>query len=60
MGFATSERLEVVAERLEAAGFTAAIHDEAFGRMLLTVDPDGVEIWVNEDMTDLYGYQEVD
>jgi hypothetical protein len=47
-----------LAERFAARGLRADIVDESYGRSLRFDDPDGgVELWVNETMTDLYGYR---
>jgi catechol 2,3-dioxygenase-like lactoylglutathione lyase family enzyme len=55
LSFETDEELEVLAERLTAAGFEPeAIVDESFGRSLRVVDPDGVLVQVNEHDRDLY------
>jgi hypothetical protein len=44
--------------RVRAAGLTdARVHDEAYNRTLVTVTPDGDEVWVNGEMADLYGYR---
>lgn len=48
LGFATDEKLEVVAERLSAKGHTYTIHTEDFGRSLRLTDPDGVELQIQE------------
>jgi catechol 2,3-dioxygenase-like lactoylglutathione lyase family enzyme len=55
LSFETQEPLEVLAERLKAAGFEPeAIVDENFGRSLHVTDPDGVLVQVNEHDRDLY------
>jgi hypothetical protein len=42
---------------LEAAGFPAAVVDEAYNRTLRVPDPDrDGDIWINGQITDLYGY----
>ncbi|MBF6465311.1 VOC family protein [Nocardia beijingensis] len=52
LGFATDEKLEVVANRLRERGYDYEIHDEDFGRSLRVVDPDGVTLQIQEiDMT---------
>jgi len=50
LSLVATERLEDVAQRLEAAGITIAkpICEEDFGRSLVVVDPDGTAIQVNE------------
>ena len=55
LSFETDEPLEVVADRLRAAGFPVeAVVDEAFGRSLRVQDPDGVRVQVNEHDRELY------
>jgi catechol 2,3-dioxygenase-like lactoylglutathione lyase family enzyme len=55
LAFETAEPLEVLAERLAAAGFEPeAILDENFGRSLHVTDPDGVLVQVNEHDRELY------
>jgi len=55
LSFETAEQLEMLAERLTAAGFEPeAIVDENFGRSLRVTDPDGVLVQVNEHDRDLY------
>lgn len=48
LGFATDEKLEVVANRLREQGYEYEIFDEDFGRSLRVVDPDGVTIQIQE------------
>ncbi|MFE7797717.1 VOC family protein [Nocardia sp. NPDC057440] len=48
LGFATDEKLEVVAGRLREQGYDCEIFDEDFGRSLRVVDPDGVTIQIQE------------
>jgi catechol 2,3-dioxygenase-like lactoylglutathione lyase family enzyme len=48
LGFATDEKLEVVANRLHERGYDYEIHDEDFGRSLRVVDPDGVTLQIQE------------
>ncbi|MFC7403632.1 VOC family protein [Georgenia alba] len=48
--------VEAVQSRLEAAGRTSRIIDEAYGRTLRVDTPGGFELWVNEWQDDLYGY----
>ncbi|HLV59146.1 MAG TPA: VOC family protein [Natronosporangium sp.] len=58
LSFEADEPLEAVRDRLHAAGFTDAhIIDEAYGRALIVTDPDGVEIVIDEEPTDLYGFR---
>lgn len=55
LAFETDEPLELLAERLTAAGFEPeAIVDENFGRSLHVVDPDGMLVQVNEHDRELY------
>ncbi len=55
LAFETDEPLEVVADRLREAGFPVeALVDEAYGRALRVVDPDGVRVEVNEHDRALY------
>lgn len=53
--FVTDEPLETVAARLDHAGFG---HDdiahENFGRLLRTIDPDGLVVQINEHDPSLY------
>lgn len=56
LSFEATEPLEKVRDRLAGAGFDAVVLDEAFGRSLRVVDPDGVVVQVNEAMTDPHGY----
>ena len=43
--------------RLLGAGFADAhIIDEPFGRSLRVTDPDGLDVFVAEPMSDFYGY----
>ncbi|WP_280382535.1 hypothetical protein [Nocardia wallacei] len=48
LGFATDEKLELVADRLRAQGYAYEIVDEDFGRSLRVVDPDGVTVQIQE------------
>ena len=51
----SDEPLEEVARRLDAAGYHhGPIADEAFGRFLQTVDPDGLVLQVQEHDASLY------
>lgn len=51
----TDEPLEEVARRLEAAGYDHdPIADEAFGRFMQVVDPDGLVLQVQEHDPSLY------
>jgi catechol 2,3-dioxygenase-like lactoylglutathione lyase family enzyme len=55
LSFETQEPLEVLADRLAAAGFEPeALVDENFGRSLRVIDPDGVLVQVNEHDRELY------
>ena len=60
LSFESEEPLEVVRDRLHAAGFADAhIVDEAYGRTLVVTDPDGIRVSVDEVQEDLYGYHQV-
>lgn len=49
--------IAALADRLIAAGIEVAVIDESYARTLRIPDPDGgPEIWVNEVITDLYGF----
>ncbi|MEV6387412.1 VOC family protein [Nocardia xishanensis] len=48
LGFATDEKLEVIASRLREQGYVYEIFGEDFGRSLRVVDPDGVTIQIQE------------
>ncbi len=48
LAFATDEKLEALAERLSANGYSPEIHDEDFGRSLRLTDPDGVIVQIQE------------
>lgn len=48
LAFSTDEKLEDVAARLGAAGYTYELVDEDFGRSVRVTDPDGVVIQVQE------------
>lgn len=49
---------DALAARFAERGLRAHIVDESYGRSLRFDDPDGgVELWVNETITDLYGYR---
>ena len=51
----TDEPLEAVEQRLDAAGYDhEPIADEAFGRFLQVVDPDGLVLQVQEHDPSLY------
>lgn len=50
--------VDALLERVRAAGLDdARVHDEAYNRTLVVTCPDGDEIWVNGEQTDLYGYR---
>jgi hypothetical protein len=51
LSFETTEDLDEVAARLRAAGFEATLRGEPFGRVLETVDGDGLGIEVHEAPT---------
>jgi catechol 2,3-dioxygenase-like lactoylglutathione lyase family enzyme len=48
LALGTDERLEDVAARLDAKGFSYEICGEDFGRSLRVVDPDGVTVQIQE------------
>lgn len=48
LALGTDERLEAVAARLDAKGFSYEICGEDFGRSLRVVDPDGVTVQIQE------------
>lgn len=52
--------LGAFAERLEEAGFTAVLVDEAYNRTLLVSTPDGWQLWINEAQADLHGFHRAD
>jgi catechol 2,3-dioxygenase-like lactoylglutathione lyase family enzyme len=55
LAFEADEPLEAVVARLTAAGYAPEpIVDEAYGRSLRVVDPDGVPVQVNENDRSLY------
>jgi catechol 2,3-dioxygenase-like lactoylglutathione lyase family enzyme len=55
LALVTDEPLEAVASRLDAAGYEhEPIADEAFGRFLQVVDPDGLVLQVQEHDPSLY------
>lgn len=50
--------ISLIAVRFAERGLRADIVDESYGRSLRIDDPDaGTELWVNETVTDLYGYR---
>ena len=56
-----SADVAAIAVRFGDRGLRADIVDESYGRSLRIDDPDGgVELWVNETMTDFYGYRRFD
>jgi catechol 2,3-dioxygenase-like lactoylglutathione lyase family enzyme len=54
LSFVAEEPLERLQARLAEAGFESDIVDEAFGRSLRVVDPEGVRLQVNEHDKELY------
>ena len=57
LSFEARGDLDALASRLQDAGFTASVVDEAFARTVRVTDPDGGdEIWVNGVQDDLHGY----
>jgi len=66
VGFMSAQPLELLKDQVDRTGEDAAIVDESWGRYLdllpVTVNKpetglDGKLTWVNEEMTDFYGYQ---
>lgn len=51
--------LTALAGQVEGRGLEARIIDEAYGRSLRVIQPDGEELYVNESMQDLYGYHRI-
>jgi predicted enzyme related to lactoylglutathione lyase len=50
--------VSVLAQRLTAAGLAeVTVYDEAYGRVLTCLDPEGARLAVDERTDDLYGYQ---
>lgn len=61
LSFEAHGDLDVLASRLQDAGFAASVVDEAFARTIRIADPDGGdEIWVNGVQEDLHGYHRED
>jgi LDH2 family malate/lactate/ureidoglycolate dehydrogenase len=60
LAFSTNEPLEVVARRLQDAGFDSHVVEEPYGRVLRVTDPDGRELEVQGTAVDLHGYSEGD
>lgn len=56
LAFEYDGALEILKDRLSAAGIEATIIDENYGKSLRLPDPDGGEIWVNRKLADLHGY----
>ena len=57
LAFETTD-VSALAARLGAAGVgEVTVYDEAYGRVLTCVDPDGAVVAVDETPDDLYGYQ---
>lgn len=55
LSFATEEALDVVRQRIVAAGYEAeAVVDESFGHSLGVRDPDGVRVQINANDRELY------
>jgi hypothetical protein len=53
-----ADDISTLAKQLTSAGVPeVTIYDEAYGRVLTCLDPDGATIAVDEKATDLYGYQ---
>ncbi len=49
-----------VLELAGAAGFDVTVWDESYGRQAAVAGPYGEWMWINEEQTDLYGYQGYD
>lgn len=58
--FGETGDIDAYLAQLEERGVKATIIDEAYGRSLRIIQPDGTELWVNETMHDLYGYRRLD
>lgn len=57
LSFEVRDDLNALASRLQDAGFTASVVDEAFVRTVRVADPDGgEEVWINGVQDDLHGY----
>ncbi|WP_194419841.1 hypothetical protein [Microbacterium abyssi] len=57
LSFEARGDLDALASRLQDAGFTASVVDEAFARTIRIPDPDGgAEVWINGTQDDLHGY----
>lgn len=49
LSFETSDSLESLQEKVQAAGFdSGSIHSEDYGRHLILTDPEGLQIRINE------------
>ncbi|KHL02421.1 hypothetical protein [Sinomonas humi] len=60
LSFEYAGDLDRLAERLSDAGHETSVVDEAYNRSLLVRTPDDWTLWVNGQMTDLYGYRRAD
>lgn len=57
LGFEADD-VSALAKQLTGAGVAdVTVYDEAYGRVLTCLDPDGATIAIDEKATDLYGYQ---
>ena len=59
LNFVTDEKLETVEARLTDAGYQCRIVDENFGRSIRLVDPDGVELQIQEIDPNVYMHAQV-
>ncbi len=59
LSFEYAGDLDALAGRLADAGRETSVIDEAYNRTLLVRTPDDWTLWINGQMTDLYGYRRV-
>lgn len=45
------------ADELRNRGLDVEVWDESYGRQAMVTSPAGGAVWINEEMTDLYGYE---
>ncbi len=57
LSFEYTGDLDALGKRLTDAGHETSIIDEAYNRTLLVRTPDDWTLWINGQMTDLYGYR---
>ena len=61
LSFLARGDLDALCARVNDAGFSASVVDEAWTRTIRVEDPDGgLEIWISAVQDDLYGYRRVD